>query len=66
MQMTVGLREAMRYADQYSPAEIAAIALELDYLYEFDDLPPGATMMVNSERVNGVWVIVWPEPEAWQ
>lgn len=65
--MTVGMREALQYADQYSPSEIAAIALELDYLYEFDELPPGAVMLVKSERQQGgVWVIVWPEPEAWQ
>jgi hypothetical protein len=66
IERTAGMREAMQYADQYSPAEIAEIAMELDYLYQFDALPPGAVMLAQSECVNGEWIIVWPEPEAWR
>lgn len=61
-EMTIGMREALQYADVYSAGEIAEIAAELDYLYQFDELPPGAVKLAQSERQGDVWMIVWPEP----
>jgi hypothetical protein len=61
MKITAGMQEALQYANQYDPDEIAAIALELDYLYEFDELPPGAVMLAKSEKVGDAWIIVFPE-----